>query len=191
MTAMDFTALFQRLGKNIAENLRQLMNHQTGTDGMEYGKLDEKTVARKEAMGVGQNASLRMIATRDFQTNAFLYEAMPDGLRVYVNPAQHGRALKSMQKTLGKYLHNPAKFGRSKVYKQAAKVAKASQREPTYRDLARYQLDTGKAQFFPATVPEIMNLPAITEFRDELELEARTQMESLLDVRLSQELIIG
>jgi hypothetical protein len=127
-----------------------------------------------------------MIRTKDFVQNAFQSEGLSDGVRIYVQDGKHGRELRSMQATLAKYKATGAPS--RKITKQAAKVVKAQKREPTYKELAGYQLDAGGAKFFPETIDEVNGLDAVGEGWAIVLDEANRQLEQAAALTIQGEL---
>lgn len=183
--AFDFTNIFNTIKNGIVAELQLLMNKQTGTDGSKYAGLAPSTLkakARRNDISADVKTK-RMLTTRDFQTHAFAGQALKDGIKIFVSPEQHGRALKKMRGTLEKYQTTGQ---HKKVMNQVTKVAKAAKREPTYLQIAQWQIATGNSTFFPQNDTQIAKLDSVKRGFVEFQKEAGRQMQKQVVEKLKR-----
>ena len=166
-------------GSDIRTELKNRMESQAGLDGARYIPPKTATQVAKARAGFGSVAAKRMIRTRDFQNNAFLFTALPDRLVVYINPALHGRELRTARKA------------ETKAKLTAKKMGKGPASAETYQNIARWQLQTGMAEFFPQDENEIRNLVSVQKMLRTMSKEFIRQARMQTTVHLKQELKLG
>ncbi len=164
------------------QELKNLMRVQKSVDGGQYSKLDPKTIKQKEKHNA-RFPEKRMLDTTDFVNRAFQSTADANSTTVFISGSMHGRALRSMKKTLEKYREK----GGSKFIKQSVKVSKASKNAIPFSELAEYQNEAGKSLFFPQTTQQINNLQAvqkaIPQFKNEVLRQTREMFPELIKTR--------
>jgi len=150
------------------------MLRQTGVDDLRYSTLAASTVRQKMKVS-SATARLRMIATKDFLNRAFKFVASRDYVKVFISGGLHGRDIRNSRK----------KETRKRL------AINRSAKGQTYSNIARWQLQTGAAKFFPMNSLEVENLDAVERGRVEMKAEMLRQMRAQGMVKLKQIFNVG
>lgn len=186
---LDFKNIFDVIGRKIVSELKTLMLQSKHIDGGHYAQLAESTKKQKARLPIPtENIDRRMLRTQDFVNNAFKYESLPNGIKVFISNTLHGRELKSMHKTLGKY-----KVGgnTAKIRKQAMKIGLKSVKTPTYRKIAEWQIPTGNSTFFPQSMSDVDKMPSVIYGREYFYQQAYKQIKEQAKLNLKTVISLG
>lgn len=170
----DFTNIFQRLGQRIVRELQQRMLRQVGVDDLRYSTLAASTV-RQKAKTSSATANLRMIRTKDFLNRAFKFVASRDYVKVFVSSGLHGRDIRNARK---------------KETRKRLAISRSASGQ-SYSNIAKWQIDTGAAKFFPTNMLEVENLDAVEVGRREMKAEILKQMRAQGMIKLKQVFQVG